>query len=47
MSDDDGAKDQRTDQLTDPRTEPSDDRLIAEEVRQEFVAVTETEGDVT
>ncbi|MEA2726791.1 MAG: hypothetical protein QOF70_1266, partial [Acetobacteraceae bacterium] len=47
MSDDDGAKDQRTDQLTDPRTEPNDDRLIAEEVRQEFVAVTETEGDVT
>jgi predicted PurR-regulated permease PerM len=47
MSDDDGAKDQRTDHLTDPRTEPNDDRLIAEEVRQEFVAVTETEGDVT
>jgi predicted PurR-regulated permease PerM len=37
----------RTDRLTDQPTEPDEDRLIAEETRSEFVAVTETEGNVT
>ena len=35
------------DHLTDQHTESNNDRLIAEEIRQEFVAVTETEGDIT
>jgi predicted PurR-regulated permease PerM len=35
-----------SDRLTDQSKESSEDRLVAEETRQEFVAVTETEGDV-
>jgi predicted PurR-regulated permease PerM len=33
--------------MPEQRQEPSDNRLISEEIRQEFVAVTETEGDIT
>jgi predicted PurR-regulated permease PerM len=33
--------------MPEQRQEPIDNRLIAEEIRQEFVAVTETEGDIT
>ena len=38
--------DEATDRVTDRPTTSSDDRLIAEEIHQEFVAVTETEGEV-
>jgi predicted PurR-regulated permease PerM len=41
------ARNQGTNRLSKQPAESSDDRLIAEEVRQEFVAVTETEGDIT
>ena len=37
----------RTDRLTDQPAEPNQDRLVAAEIRREFVAVTETEGDLT
>ena len=33
--------------LTEQTTESNEDRLVSEEIRQEFVAVTETEGEVT
>lgn len=38
--------DQGTDPLTDRPTEGSDARLVTNEIHQEFVAVTETEGEV-
>jgi hypothetical protein len=41
------ARNQGTDRLTKQPAESSDDRLIAEEVHRDFVAVTETEGDIT
>src|ERR1700722_6895587 len=42
-----GAQERGINRLTDQPTESNEDRLIAEETRSEFVAVTETEGDVT
>ena len=39
--------DQRSGSLTDRKTEAKEDRLVAAEVRQEFVAVSEAEGEVT
>lgn len=36
-----------TDRLTEQQTEASEDRLVSKEIHQEFVAVTETEGEVT
>jgi predicted PurR-regulated permease PerM len=41
-----GARNQGIDRLTDQPTDSRKNRLLAEETRQEFVAVTETEGDV-
>jgi predicted PurR-regulated permease PerM len=38
---------QGSNRLTDQPTESNEDRLVAEETRSEFVAVTETEGDIT
>jgi predicted PurR-regulated permease PerM len=41
------ARNRGTERLTTQRAESSDDRLVSEEVHQEFLAVKETEGDVT
>jgi predicted PurR-regulated permease PerM len=37
----------RDENLTDQQTESTEDRLVSKEIRQDFVAVTETEGEVT
>jgi predicted PurR-regulated permease PerM len=41
------ARNQGTNRLSKQPAESNDDRLIADEIHQEFVAVTETEGDIT
>jgi predicted PurR-regulated permease PerM len=41
------ARDQGTDRLTEQPKQSPDGRLVVEETRSEFVAVTETEGDIT
>jgi predicted PurR-regulated permease PerM len=43
----DHASEQGTGPLNEPSERSVDDRLVAEETRSDFVAVTETEGDVT